>query len=1330
MNRRFWTRTIAFLLSFIYVFSTPLSVYAENGDSQAVEGENSIEVEEAVEYLDPYEEAVEALNAVVAENEVYALVYLAESFAMKAEADPNSETVASLASGQEVQIIGVAEDSGQNIWYKVSYVYDEGTLEGYIKRANLATSNEYLLEWEAQYVLSRAVSFFAMRRAVSYPDVEQFPASYQDALYALKSQHPDWTFVKMNTGIDWNYAISVECEGSRSLIWAKTAEESWKNGMYDSSWAYCTPGIVKYYFDPRNSLTLETVFQFEHLGYNASANTEAVTQKAVDGTFMSGLIPGTSQTYANVLTSIGANINISPILLASRIRQEQGNDGTSPLISGIYPGYEGLYNYYNIGATGQTVEAVVTSGLAKAREQGWTSRVAALTGGAAFLLKNYISQGQDTLYLQKFDVDNRHNGVLWHQYMQNIQAPTTEAKSTYNTYKKTGLLDDMPFVFRIPVYENMPEYACIKPGSEDTIALSTSSVTNLPVNNTAVLITYINGVQNTTVEMSFTSSNTAVATVDGNGVITGISPGTATITCQKKENPTSANTVTCTVTVVKADIDVNGIQLPVLNELVYSPNTTLRNISLPAGYTWVDTSIVPTVVNSGYSVIYNPDSSKYNSLFLTLPLTVKKAQLDQTNIMVPTGLSAVAGTELKSVALPMGYTWDAPDTVLPKKTGTYSYTASYCADVANYEILTGISIQISITCKTHEFGEWTGNHADCVNGGKLVRSCNICGEQEVVTENATGHSYESKVTQEPTKTNVGIRTYTCGLCGDSYTEEIPKLEEAHKHSYTETVTKPATCLEKGEKIFSCSCGDSYTETVEALGHDVVDGTCSRCDYVEPSLPSHTHSYTASTVTATCTTAGVTIYTCGCGDTYSEELKALGHDMKDGECTRCDYTTNPPQEEKPSTSVNPSEEESSSPEETKPTTSVKPSEESSSPEETKPTTSVKPSEESSSPEETKPTTSVKPSEESSSSEETKPTTSVKPSEETKPSTSGPDSSKEESKPVESSTANTTTNTTTSSSTTTNTTTNTTTSSSTTTNTTADNNTVTNNPPSNSEENGEEPSGELLQPLMPESQSNITTQQPSANLTPYSIYDPEESEASAEEKLQTVQINMNESTVLDADKLTRVREGDKKLQLNMPDSITWNIDLASIEDVENLNVNMAVTMGKADVPKDVIATVASDEHYELMTLEHEGEFGFDAVLSVPVKEQYIGMIANLFYYNPETGALEFIGASKVTSAGYASFEMQHASEYVIVFANASLDPGLEESVVEESAPVELDTTEAAETENAETISTRGVVIVVAVILLLAAIISAVMVLMKKRKEDYFFDEEDDPDDDTIK
>ena len=293
----------------------------------------------------------------------------------------------------------------------------------------------------------------------------------------------------------------------------------------------------------------------------------------------------------------------------------------------------------------------------------------------------------------------------------------------------------------------------------------------------------------------------------------------------------------------------------------------------------------------------------------------------------------------------------------------------------------------------------------------------------------------------------------------------------------------------------------------------------------------------------------------------------------------------------------------------------------------------------------------------------------------------------------------------------------------------NNVTTNNPPVNNVSDEDEPSGELLQPLVPETQ-NTVPQAPNSNLVPHSIYDPEESEVSAEEKLQTVQINMNESTILDAEKLIRVKDDDKKLQLNMPNSITWNIDLASIQDVENLNVNMAVTMGKADVPKDVIATVTTEEHYELMTLEHEGEFGFEAVLSVPVKEEYIGMVANLFYYNPKTDELEFIGASRVSSTGQASFEMNHASEYVIVFANDSMATVLNEAVVEETTSYEPDTTEAVSEEIKNGPSASGIVVIITVILLLAAVIAAVVMFVKKRKEDYFFDEEDDPDDDTIK
>ena len=57
---------------------------------------------------------------------------------------------------------------------------------------------------------------------------------------------------------------------------------------------------------------------------------------------------------------------------------------------------------------------------------------------------------------------------------------------------------------------------------------------------------------------------------------------------------------------------------------------------------------------------------------------------------------------------------------------------------------------------------------------------------------------------------------------------------AHVHEFTGTVTTPATCLEAGVKTFTCTCGEAtYTEVIEALGHDFVEGVCSRCNYEDP-----------------------------------------------------------------------------------------------------------------------------------------------------------------------------------------------------------------------------------------------------------------------------------------------------------------------------------------------------------------------------------------------------------------------------------------------------------------------------------------------------------------
>ena len=108
----------------------------------------------------------------------------------------------------------------------------------------------------------------------------------------------------------------------------------------------------------------------------------------------------------------------------------------------------------------------------------------------------------------------------------------------------------------------------------------------------------------------------------------------------------------------------------------------------------------------------------------------------------------------------------------------------------------------------------------------------------------------------------------------------------HTHSYTAAVTAP-TCTEQGYTTYTCSCGDSYkSDYKDALGHDYKNGLCTRCGAKDPSA--HTHDYKATVTKPTCTERGYTTYTCSvCGDSYKGSyVDPLGHDYKNGTCTRC------------------------------------------------------------------------------------------------------------------------------------------------------------------------------------------------------------------------------------------------------------------------------------------------------------------------------------------------------------------------------------------------------------------------------------------------------------
>lgn len=444
-------------------------------------------------------EAGQALRQIVEDREVMALVYLCDEYELCSDASEDSAAVVTVPSGQMVEILDVTVDEDGQVWEKVSTDMSGTDYIGYVRRDYLACSDERFLEWEEYYGMNPGgAAMLAADGQGNYADIEQFPAGYQPALTALKEKYPNWIFVRYNTELDWNTAVTNEMQGGRSLVSASSP--AWAKGdFYGAGWYNASRQALEAYMDPRNALREGAIFQFEQLTYNETYHTEAALKSFLDNTFMnsSANAPGTNMTFEYIFYMIGKEDcrKVSPFHLAARVLQEQGK-GTSPIISGTVEGYEGYYNYFNVGANGKKTEEIIRNGLEYAKANEWKGAYFSILGGANLLADKYINKGQDTPYLQKFNVNkNSAYGLYQHQYMQNISAPTSEAASVFRLYSSANALGNS-FVFRIPVYENMPGEPDPTPQPTPT---PTPIPTPTPVPSTKITLEIPEGYDDTTV---------------------------------------------------------------------------------------------------------------------------------------------------------------------------------------------------------------------------------------------------------------------------------------------------------------------------------------------------------------------------------------------------------------------------------------------------------------------------------------------------------------------------------------------------------------------------------------------------------------------------------------------------------------------------------------------------------------------------------------------------------------------------------------------------------------------------------------------------------------
>ena len=323
------------------------------------------------------------------------------------------------------------------------------------------------------------------------------------------------------------------------------------------------------------------------------------------------------------------------------------------------------------------------------------------------------------------------------------------------------------------------------------------------------------------------SSDTSVATVSEDGLVTAVGKGTATI----KATSTAVSSVSrsCTVTVTN-----NGIVAKDVAQLE-SPHNYSNNCSDIWLYTLPDASKITvtfderTNIEDGfdYLYIYNASGEQVGK-YTGTELAGKSIDIDGDTVkikLVSDGGGNEWGFKVTDVKVASGAHVHSYTSVVTAPSCTEKgYTTHTCTCGDSY-------VDSYTDALGHSYGAWKQTKAPtCTAAGIETRTCTRCSASETRDINALGHDIKHHAAKAATCTEKGWAAYdTCSRCNYSTYKEIA----ATGHHHNAVVTAP-TCTAKGYTTHTCACGDSYKDSyTNALGHNYTNGKCTRCGAADP-----------------------------------------------------------------------------------------------------------------------------------------------------------------------------------------------------------------------------------------------------------------------------------------------------------------------------------------------------------------------------------------------------------------------------------------------------------------------------------------------------------------
>lgn len=369
----------------------------------------------------------------------------------------------------------------------------------------------------------------------------------------------------------------------------------------------------------------------------------------------------------------------------------------------------------------------------------------------------------------------------------------------------------------------------------------------------------------------WSSSNTNVATVNGNGKVTSVGNGTATITATTEDGQKSVEClVTVKIPIKVEEITLNRSQIIMtekgekqkIQTFITPPDATNPTIvwkSSDTSVASVDTDGTVTAVKNGTTTITaTTEDGNYMAaceVTVEIPIHVSEVQLNEKQIQF-TGLgetkqlNATVGPE-NATNKAVLWSSDNEEVAFVDDDGVVTAAGEGTAVIT----VTSLDQKITDSCIV------TVVLPIKVTGIKLNQSSitfTKIGERITLTpsispENATNQkvSWSSNDTEvaivsddgEVTAVGEG-KTVIIALTEDGHKSAVCSVvvqeenEEAHVHNFKQTSLKEPTCTDAGKASYLCEeCGNTYTETLQALGHsketvlkNTKEATCMEAGY--------------------------------------------------------------------------------------------------------------------------------------------------------------------------------------------------------------------------------------------------------------------------------------------------------------------------------------------------------------------------------------------------------------------------------------------------------------------------------------------------------------------